>query len=714
MAIEKSDRTDPPTSGDGPLSQRARWIRFGSNVAVAVLLAAVLTVAVVGLSSKLLRGKARSDWTATGRFSLSPRTKEMLARLPFEVRLTNLYTRAPEYPETVEQWERVQDLLEEYETATGRITVETAEAAGVEKLVQRLRERYAGEMEKPRQILETFEDLQSDLATLLDEEARKVAAAADAWGAQGHPDVVANLRSMAVGWQRQKQILESETSVLRRLVDAELPDYAAALDVAKNLATSTRDLFRAVPTFFEQLKEIAGDQTPPPEIQTIFEAGRAPYEEMLERLDAFLAEAEDVGEMKIEEIRRQLSAGNVILVEAPEEVRVIGYDEVWTYNPNPGDAPDAPARLFDGESAVSSTLLALVEPKRPAVLFVTHGQPASGPGGPYGRIAERLRKANLIVEDWLVMQQPEMPAPEDMTKPILVFVPPPPPNPQRPMPPPTPEAYAEALAAVREGRAGALVFAEPGGMMGPSLPYTELFDLFGLEARLDAVCVHSVVADALGNTRAVAQIDVNDYEPHAITNPLSSLPSVFAGPCPILPAEDAPGDVTITPLVLLPTGPDWWADTVGWMALRGEAKRDEADDLIPSDENPIPLAVAVERRLGGPHAAEPGETPEGEAPAPRTQKAVFFGDAEFGFDNIAYYSDFFGRPVFPGNAEMLSNAALWVAGTEHLITLSPEAMRARRIETLGAWEWPLRIFVMVGLPLLAALAGVAVYVIRRR
>ena len=44
-------------------------------------------------------------------------------------------------------------------------------------------------------------------------------------------------------------------------------------------------------------------------------------------------------------------------------------------------------------------------------------------------------------------------------------------------------------------------------------------------------------------------------------------------------------------------------------------------------------------------------------------------------------------PHVPRHAELFTNSLLWVAGTEHLITVSPEAIQARRIGDLGDWSW---------------------------
>jgi hypothetical protein len=129
-------------------------------------------------------------------------------------------------------------------------------------------------------------------------------------------------------------------------------------------------------------------------------------------------------------------------------------------------------------------------------------------------------------------------------------------------------------------------------------------------------------------------------------------------------------------------------------AMNGEAKRDEALDLIPTAEHPVPLAAAVTRKVGD---AE--------------QHVVIFGDSHFAQDRVGQYPR---DALFPGNAEIFTNSLLWIAGKEQLVTVSPEVLRARRLGELGTWGTPLRILMVAGVPVGVALVGLVVFLIRRR
>ncbi len=709
MAVNLPSKPKTPEA----LTASQRWVRFGSNVALSILLATLLTVAVVGISSGLLRGKARSDWTAGGRFSLSPRTKALLADLPHDIRLTNLYAETPELPGSTERWSRVRDLLAEYDAASGHVEVESVNPAvdvgGVEALVARLRERYEAELEGPKALIGRFDGLKSELDTLLEAQAQRLREAAAAWP-DGPEAVTTALMTVAQQWQQGRVIGEMTAAGIKSQTEQALPVYSVAVESAREYLKQMKEAFESVPAFFDQVRERMGDAAPPPPVKAVLEAGSEPYQPMIEKIDAYLKEAADVEELQIEDVRREIASGDVVLVESPDDVRVVPDAEIWPWNPQAGRDPNAPQTLFAGEQAVSSTVLGMVREEKPAVFFVTYGVPMAEQGGPYAEVADRLRKANLIVEDWDLMRGTELPEPEGMTKAVLFLVPPPPPDPQRRMPPPNPEAYHAATRLVEEGLAGAVILAEPGSMMMPQIPYAGLLETLGLNPRLEAVAVHRVVVDDMGNTRPVTRVDVTDYADHRITDPIGALPSMLWTASPLPAAEVVPAGVTLHPLLALPTGSDWWADTTGWMATQGQATFDPEADLVSTAEKPLPLAVAIERRL----PAEGSGEAEVEAAPAHVQKVVCFGDADFARDDIAFYRDYFGQTAFPGNIELIVNSALWVTGTEHLITVSPEALRARRVGEMGAWEWPARLLVVVGLPLAVAVAGIVVYVRRRR
>ncbi len=792
MAIEtpdpKSDSERPrqlPAAGhEGGMTQRRRWLRFGSNVAVAVLLATILVAVIVWFSVALLRGHTRYDWTAAGRFSLSPRSKAFLKKVDVDVRITNLYSHAPEAPASEERYQRVQGLLTGYDTASARVTVEhvnpVLDPGGVEKLVQRLRDRYAKELKKPKRLIKKdYEALNKDIADVLGREAKRIEEAAGTWK-DGPQQAVETLMMVAQVWRQLRFIGDIAADNIQGLTDQALPAYSSALAQAKKHLGQVREKFEVVPDAFKQVLEQAKDAPPPATVKEILDAAKETYEPLRVRIQEFEKQA-DVEDIELDAVRRDIDRGDVVLIETfaeagvirttfkdqdklkevataagaddvaepveddaeglevitppeklqavkkaladakipvtsdevktlPDKIKVISFDDVWVHNPNPDGMPDVPDRLFAGETAVSSALLGLVYEKKPAILFVTSGGPATtgtppmpgmmggGARGPYIEMAERLRKANFIVEDWLLSPDSEMPEPENASKTILVLVPPPPRDPRMRMPPPSEEAYRAAIDAIKGG-APAIILGEPATMFQQPVPYGSLFETFGVEAKFNAVAVHSVVVDAAGREKAFAQVELTGYEKHDITKPLGALPTMFLTASPLIAKKDLGDDLKVSPIVDMPGGRDYWADTVVFEAVQNRATRDDAEDLA----GPLPLGVAVERKVGD-----------------KTQKAVLFGDADLARDHVAFYREtvlsqdgIVTQDRFPGNAELFVNACLWVSGRDHLITVSPEVLQARRIGDLGGWHLPLQVLIIVGLPILVLVAGILVYVVRR-
>jgi hypothetical protein len=782
MALKTSEATQDASAAAGGMTRQRRWMVFGSNVAVMILLATALVAVVVWLSTALLRGRVRGDWTAGGRFSLSPRTEALLDTLGernLDVRFTNLYSHTPEIPASEAQWRRVQDMLSEYDMASGRVEVEAVNPAldvgGVEQLIARLTKRYAGQMRKPKRLVAEFQSLHGEIQTLLQDEAKRLGAAADAWK-DGPPQAVETLRMVAQVWGQLLMIGDFAAGNVRTLSDQALPAYSEALDQAKDYLGQVRERFEVVPEALSKIKEQAGEAEIPGPVTQILEGADEVYAPLAKRIKAFEDEAGDVEETELDEIRREINQGETIVMETeaekgvivtgpadaadlktaaeaagaesvqprlegeghevlapsakldavrkaiedagvtvesakaerrPDAIEVVAFDDVWVRNPNAGESPDAPERLFAGEMAVSSTLLGMVQKKKPAVLFVRSGGPSTMPmrmpmgGGqpaPYREMAARLEKANFIVQDWDPQRQPEMPEVENASKIVLVLVPPGQQNPRMPMPPPSPESYAPAVDAIRQG-APAIVLGEPASLFQQPAPYADLYETFGVEAKFNAVAVHSVVVDAAGTEKALPQVQVTDYPDHEITRPVGALPSMLLTASPLEVKEEPGEGLSVSPLIELPAGRDYWADTVVLEAMQQQATFDAAEDI----PGPVPMAVAVTRQTGG------GE-----------QKVVLFGDADFAQDRVAFYRN----PVlyrdriemqyqFPGNAEVFVNACLWVSGSEHLIAVSPEAMEARRIGDLGGWQVPIQVLIIAGLPALVLGAGLLVYIIRR-
>src|SRR6266550_8112763 len=98
-------------------TQQERWLKYGANVVLSVVIVIVLVGFVVYLAQ---RPGLRTDTTTGGANSLKPQTVTLIQNLPEEVRIVSLFTRTEEDTEkkfrenTAEvQYQEVADLLQE-------------------------------------------------------------------------------------------------------------------------------------------------------------------------------------------------------------------------------------------------------------------------------------------------------------------------------------------------------------------------------------------------------------------------------------------------------------------------------------------------------------------------------------------------------------------------------------------------------------------------
>lgn len=785
MAIEKERPTTSSASGGVPLSREQRWARYGSNVAIAIVLAAVVTIAVVWLAVALLGDEVQVDLTASGRYSLSERTQRVLETLDTDVSLDFVYPDPDESvyptPELLHvdelEYARLKELLERYAATSGHITfnaVDPFDPEAAEAYLAELKKSFSEGFERQAELLGEFKTFRDDLDTFVEEEVDAMRGFAELEPTP--PDEV--FRSLTVAASELSRLSQkAQLKELERLLGAELSvaDQEATLDQARSLVSMVADSFDQFVAFYEQVLKQAEEGEfagPVPEpVQAFLRTAAERYEPLRDRAKALRDQLQEQGEEKFDEIEQRFQdQSKFLLVRGADDVQVLGPEDVWRQRPDPVQGTEG---VFGGERAVTAAVLGVSSPTKPAVLFVTHGSPASAYGGPYARLAERLRDENFLVEDWDIAGGAEMPQPEGAAETVLVFVPPAPQGPQRRMPPPRAETYEPALQAIRDG-APAILLTEFASFMTPQVPYSGAFDELGLDVKSEAIAVQSMVVDPMGTEAADPRIEIKDYTPAPVTRSLGALPSIFVTAVPVMPREELPEGTRAEPLVLLPAGPDYWAETNLLSLQGGDAEREPEEDIIPVEAGmvftvrtillqvmtrvvgAVLLVVAVagfalwSGRTGKSWRTTtvvcglaavvlivvpfflPGETREGR-PVPlavavtrsegdSTHRAVVFGDSDFATDRVAFNSYRYAtgrggtREVvrYPGNAELFVNAALWTLGRDELLAVSTDALDARRT---GEVPYPLLVRVggiVLGPVVLVALIGIVVLVVRRR
>ena len=104
------------------------------------------------------------------------------------------------------------------------------------------------------------------------------------------------------------------------------------------------------------------------------------------------------------------------------------------------------------------------------------------------------------------------------------------------------------------------------------------------------------------------------------------------------------------------------------------------------------------------------------------QRVAVIGSKEFASDPILEASQdaiIGGQLValarFPGNAELMKNTVLWLAGYENMIAVSAKANQAARLGNVSPVQLAIvRSLVAAGLPLAALILGGVIWMVRRR
>lgn len=395
---------------------------------------------------------------------------------------------------------------------------------------------------------------------------------------------------------------------------------------------------------------------------------------------------------------------SVVLTSADGR-RVIRRDELAEFDYSGvqmGRPPEM--RAFKGEALLTGALIELSQDREPKVLFTTgHGEirldDLSAAG--LGALAQLLRDDSFEVEEWTSLGAAAVPEGTD----LLVIA-----GPTSTFVPPELELFGDYLD--RGGRM--LVLLDPvlspvGGNELLATGLEEWLGGWGVEVGRDVVVDPGSPVPFFGSET----IYVVDYGEHVTTR------SVRDGDLPVfvsLARSVGLGDVPpgYEGSVLLRTTDAGWGETD---VSSPEVALGDGDLA-----GPVPLAVVVEEEVADEEegaaadadaGADSGESGEGEASedgasdAPRgPARLVVYGDSDLVRDQLLRSSQ--------SNAVLLIDTLNWLAERESLLGIppkEPEKVRLSLTVTQQAWITWLALAI---LPLLAIVAGVVVYLRRRR
>ncbi len=460
---------------------------------------------------------------------------------------------------------------------------------------------------------------------------------------------------------------------------------------------------------------------------------------LIARIDEIKTQIDALPEIKLTEIADKLEkTPNVIIAEAGEKVEVISFDDVWPQSqPLPGAAPeDAPRRVFNGDTAITASILSLSQPPLATVIFAHYQaeapqqmrqfQPPQMGSIPYAQLEDlrqRLSRANLLVKEWNLAEQPDPPAAEQGTEPVYVFLPPP-----QDLPMPGPQQkdkkFGDAqVAKVKElieqgSRAIFLCKWEPptraAFFMPPSEPtyaYEDLLrDTLGVNVLYKFRTVYGVPEQRQPGSYGVnmqrwAYMPLNNFTEMAIGEPLKNRRVLMLDVCPVVAADQAPEGLAIQPILEVPKQDEYWA-SADVLQLIQQVVGDERGGLTRKMPGDLPsgytaaLAVTSEDQpravvLGTGASVMNGYLGER---VPR----IGGQDERISFD-----------PPPTANADLVINAVMWLAGRSDLIGAGPEVLPP--VEFVPQPQMAaIRGLVWFLLPGLVLVSGAGVWAVRRK
>lgn len=704
-------------------TQASRRLKYGLNVAVAALAAVGLVVLINWIA---YREYLRFDFTATRQYSFAQQTRQVLRQLEGDYQIVGLFGAYNEH------LQHLSDLIAEYGRYAPNLRVQHIDpgqdVAAREAFFAQLRQRFESDLtplaqgiEQGRQGLRQVIEATTSLLPSLRQMAENPELG-EGPTKQFIEAVVAALRKL------QTQIDPVDERIQQQLTDA-LPNYSSIRADVESILRQVDQNVLAVAV--DRFRKTADSNDAPAAVKNEALRIADQMDQVRQSIrDTLKALEQNQTVDRYDQIRGALEGEPSVVVMGPKQVRIIPVQEMFR-EPDPEMVRQTGRRepLFLGEERLTGALLSLSLEQPPLVVFVSTGRTpvlGSQSAESYEFVAQRLRSANFDVQEWnpagrmTSFGQPMPPGPAPEPKPgqraIWIILPLMPSNPMNPMAGGGAEQVAELLQRrLPQGdTAMILLTVNPMAQFGQPDPIVELVESWGITPQTDRIILHEV---QLPNRRTAASSQFNvDRWPQdlAITEAMRGMPAVFLQASP-LTLEEASSSTSTQPSDRADDA-DQSADSPQvkhYPLVRLEAQRMWAQTNIYSSQDlekaRFDEALSAASYLIG-VAAQRGD-----------DRLIVFTDPVWASNNITTYgllgpgtAELVGS-LFPGNSELFVNCVYWLAGLDQLIAASPRTQDIRRIEpitdgALRAYHWLL----MGGMPAAVAVAGVGVWLVRRK
>lgn len=687
-----------PTPPHPDPTQGQRRVKYGLNVAVAILAAVGIAVLINWIG---FRQFVRFDLTSTRRYSLSPQTRHLLADLTEPYHLVTLFSGTGPYTD------QARDLVDEYSRYSSHLTVEHIDPATqptrVEAFYASLRQRYdeqltplAGAIDRGRQaltsLLESSDQLRLTLDRVLDDPGLN------------DRELKTFLQSLAQAFSRIGSNLTEQDRQLQQSLDTPLPDYAQA---SRTLQAWFDQLDQGVYSFaIDQLSKAADTDTLPGSVRDGLLQLVSRLRQQRDQLRDAATELRDAKPVPdYDQVVNQLTTPETIVAVGPRRVRVLSLAELFQ---PPQDqqlqSEDDLKFQFLGEEKITGALLSLSLPNPPMVVFVCNPTvEAEGPNGQFEQVVQRLRNLNFQVQQWNPAGSPTMmdashspenpPQPQPGQKAVWVLLPQAPTNPMMPTADPTDAQVVDMLRSRAAAGDGVLLMLQASSMtrFGAPSPWVDWLKDWDINPQLDRIVLREIPLDE-HKTQSINLIAVAHWPAESpITQALASTPGLFAKASPLV-IGTGQASIKTWPLATL-QGNDLWAER--------DFEAPEPPQRDPSSPGgPFVVAAAAERD---------------------NQRIVVVADPFWATDQITSWI----KPVqgrgdlfeyrFPANAELFVNSVQWLARLDQLIAASARTQDIRRVQPMTLAQFTtLRWTLLLGMPAAVAAAGLGVWLVRRR
>ncbi len=342
-----STQAAPPALS--PESQSQRWVKYGANVTLTIVLMIVIAALLVYVAQ---RHDARLDTTSNGVYSLKPQTITVIHDIPKNpngspgITLVSLYTRTSpakaasrddedQQPVTnsVDEAQTVADLLEEYGRKGTNVDVQVIDPANepdkLAKLHERLVHDYGNSIQGYQDWLSTWDKKYKELSQKLADQSAAISrlTGSSALGSDDDAEIP-GLESNVVRYIKTTELrsLSETNDAVAQERGKKYPDWKAATNsVVESLETFSKNA-DAIAGFFAKSKD---DAKVPAPVRKYMADSEPVYRQLKKEADDLVASSKKLGELRVDQLEQALKVDNPILVLGPTDWRILSHAQVW-------------------------------------------------------------------------------------------------------------------------------------------------------------------------------------------------------------------------------------------------------------------------------------------------------------------------------------------------------------------------------------------------